>query len=107
MLSDPEVEAEEWWPGYEDPVGISVEPKEEDRFVMDMEEHGPDWDEDTVHIEVEDELCQREMVATEEAIVWARPRHALLVPAFVTITQADRAAGIWEGHSSYQTSTEA
>ena len=25
-LSDPEVDAEEWWPGYEDLVGISIEP---------------------------------------------------------------------------------
>ena len=103
-LSDPEVEAEEWEPGYEDPVRISVEPKEEDGFVMDMEEHGPDWDEDTVHIEVEDELRQHQMVATEEAIVWARPRRALSVPVFVTITQADCAAGVWEGH---RMSTEA
>ena len=93
--------------GYEDPVGISVEPKEEDGFVTDMEEHGPDWDEDTVHIEVEDELRWREMVATEEAIVWARPCRALSVPVFVTITQADLAAGIWEGHSLYRTSTDA
>ena len=35
-LSDHEVEAEEWEPGYEDLVGISVEPKEEDGFVTDM-----------------------------------------------------------------------
>ena len=60
-LSDPKVDADEWWPGYEDPVGISVEPNEEDGFVMDMEDHGPNWDEDTVHIEVEDELRQRRL----------------------------------------------
>ena len=106
-LSDPEMEVEEWEPGYEDPVGISVEPNEEDGFVTDMEEHGPDWDEDTVHIEVEDELRRCEMVTTEEAIVWARPRRALSMPVFVTITQADWAAGLWEGHSSYRMSTEA
>ena len=70
-LSDPEVEVEEWEPGYKDPVGISVEPSEEDGFVMDMEKHGHDWDEDTIQIEVEDELCQHRMVATEEAVVWA------------------------------------
>ena len=40
-LSDPEVDAEEWWPGYEDPVGRSVEPNEEDSFVMDG--HGGPW----------------------------------------------------------------
>ena len=54
--SDLEDEAEEWDPSYENPVGISVEPNEEDGFVMDMEDHCPDSDEDTVHIEVEDEL---------------------------------------------------
>ena len=59
MLSDPEVDAEEWWPGYEDPVGISVEPNEEDGFVVDMEDHDYDSDEDTVHIEEEDILCRR------------------------------------------------
>ena len=107
MLSDPEVEAEEWEPGYEDPVRISLEPKGEDGFEMDMEEHGPGWDEDTIHIEVEDELRWQEMVTTKEAIVWARPRRALSMPVFVTITQADWAAGLWEGHSSYRTSTEA
>ena len=99
-LSDLEVEAEEWEPGYEDLVGISVEPKEEDGFVTDMEEHGPNWDEDIVHFEVEDELCRREMVATEEAIVWARPRRAPSMPVFVTITQADWAAGVWKRHDS-------
>ena len=26
---------------------------------MDMEDHGHDSDEDTVHIEVEDEICRR------------------------------------------------
>ena len=41
-LSDPKVEAEAWEPGYEDLVGISVEPNEEDGFVTDMEDHGPD-----------------------------------------------------------------
>ena len=99
-LLDPEVEAEEWWPGHEDPVGISVEPNEEDGFVTDMEEHAPDWDEDTNHIDVEDELRRRQMVATEEAIVWARPHCALSVPVFVMIMQADWAAGVWEGHDS-------
>ena len=74
--------------------------------MMDMQEHGPDWDEDTVQIEVEDELCQHRMVATEEAVVWARPCHALLVPVFAMIMQADKAAGLWAHHSSYQTSTE-
>ena len=55
------MDAEEWEPGYEDLIGISVEPNEEDGFVVDMEDHGPDWDEDTVHIEVEDELRQRRL----------------------------------------------
>ena len=64
-LSYPEVDAEEWWPGYEDPVGISVEPNEEDGFVTDMEDHGPDWDEDMVHIEVEDELCRHRLDADD------------------------------------------
>ena len=58
-LSDPEVEAEEWEPGYEDPIEISVEPNEEDGFMAVMEDHGPDWDEDTIHIEVEDQLRKR------------------------------------------------
>ena len=43
-----------WEPGYVDPRGISVEPNEEDGFVMDMDDHEYDSDEDTVHIEVED-----------------------------------------------------
>ena len=62
-LLDPNVDADEWWLGYEDPVGISVEPNQEDSFVTDMEDHGPDWDEDTIHIEVEDDLRLRNLEA--------------------------------------------
>ena len=107
-LSDPEVDAEEWWPGYEDPVGISVEPNEEDSFVMDMEDHGPDWDEDTIHIEAEDELRLRKLEAegvdVEEWGEFIRTCHARSIPKLITIMQADQAAGVWKG---FNMSTEA
>ena len=102
-LSDPEVDAEEWWLGYEDPVGISVEPNQEDGFVTDMEDHGPDWDEDTVHIEVEDDLCLRSLeaqgVEVEEWGEYIRTRRARSVPTVLRCTQADFVAGMWQGRS--------
>ena len=48
-----------WELGYVDLVGVSVEPNEEDGFVMDMEDHDYNSDEYTIHIEEEDILCQR------------------------------------------------
>ena len=97
-LSDPEVDAEEWWPGYEDPVGISVEPNKEDGFVTDMEDHGPDWDEDTVHIEVEDDLRLRNLEAQGvEVEEWGEYIRARSIPTVLRFTQADFAAGMWQG----------
>ena len=99
-LSDPEVDAEEWWPGYEDPVGISVEPNEEDGFVMDMEGHGPDWDEDTVHIEVEDELSRhRRDAQVRVGSTQSRRRPPKSIPTVIRFTQVDRAASLWEGRT--------
>ena len=102
-LSDPEVDADEWEPGYEDPLGISVEPNEEDGFVTDMEDHGHDWDEDSVHIEVGDELCWRRLDA-DDGGEWIQTRHRPKLPVLIRITQADRGAGLWKGH---RTLTEA
>jgi len=100
-LSDPELDAEEWEPGYEDPVGISVEPNQEDGFVTDMEDHGPDWDEDTIHIEVEDDLRLRNLeeqgVEVEEWGEYIRTHRARSIPTVLRFTQADFAAGMWQG----------
>ena len=48
-------------------VGVSVEPNEEDGFVMDTEDHDYDSDEDTVHIEVED-ICRQRKRDTQERL---------------------------------------
>ena len=58
---------------YEDPVGISVEPNEEDGFVTDTEDHNYDSDEDTIHIEVEDIRCHRKRNAQEKVGHGANP----------------------------------
>ena len=84
---------------------------------MDMEDHGPDWDEDTVHIdwdedtihiEVEDELRLRKLEAegvdVEKWGEYIQTRRACLIPKLITITQADQGAGVWKG---FDMSTEA
>ena len=38
--------------------------------MTDMEDHGPNWDEDTVHIEVEDELRRSRLDPDDGASVW-------------------------------------
>ena len=74
---------------------------------MDMEDHGPDWDEDTVHIEAEDELHLRKLraegVDVEEWGEFIRTRRARSVPHLITIKQADRAAGVWKGFNMWST----
>ena len=98
------MDAEEWWPGYEDPVGISVELNEEDGFMMDMEDHGPDSDEDTVHIEVEDDLRRRRrdaQVRVGSTQSCRRPKSLSIVNR---ITQVDQGASVWKG---FDMSTEA
>ena len=68
---------------------------------MDMEDHGPDWDEDTIHIEAEDELRLRKLraegVDVEERGEFIRTRHARSVPTVIRFTQADVAAGMMQG----------
>ena len=96
--SDLEDGAEEWDPSYEDPVGISVEPNEEDGFMTDMEDHGPDWDEDTVHIEVEDELRRRRTDAqVRVGSTQSRRRPPRPIPTVLRFTRADVAAGMMQG----------
>ena len=102
--SDLEDEAEEWKPGYEDPVGISVEPNEEDGFVTDMEDHGSNWDEDSVHIEVEDELHCSRRDAQERVGSTLSSHRPKPLSKVNTITEAEMGAGVWEG---YRMSTEA
>ena len=66
-----------------------------------MEDHGPDWDEDTVHIEAEDELHLRKLraegVDMEEWGEFIRTCHARSIPTVLRFTQADFAAGMWQG----------
>ena len=68
---------------------------------MDMEDHGPDWDEDTIHIEAEDELHLRKLKAegvdVEEWGEFMRTHRAHSVPTVIRFTQADVAAGLWQG----------
>ena len=90
--------------GYEDPVGISVEPNEEDGFVMNMEDHGPDWDEDSVHIEVEDELRHRRRDAQVRVGSTQSHHRPKSLPKINRIAQVDRGAGVWKG---FDMSTEA
>ena len=71
--------------------------------MTDMEDHDPDWDEDTIHIEVEDDLRLRNLeaqgVEVEEWGEYIRTRRARSIPTVLRFTQADFAAGMWQGRS--------
>ena len=87
-----------WEPGYVDPVGISVEPNEEDGFVTDTEDHDYDSDEDTVHIEVEDIRRQRKREA-QERLDMVRPRRRHNPPEEIIVQVVDMGAGAVAGQN--------
>ena len=82
-FDDPDDE-DVWEPGQEEPVGMGIELTEEDGFVMDMEDHGYDWDEDNIHIEEED-ICRNRKRIAKDRLVMVQPRQRLNPPAEVIL----------------------
>ena len=66
---------------------------------MDMEDHGYDWDDDSIHIEDED-ICHKSKRETEERLQSSRPHPRRNPPAEVILLQAaDMGAGTVVGQN--------
>ena len=85
--------------GQEEPVRLGLEPTEDDGFIMDMEDHGYDWDDASIHIEDED-ICHKREREAEERLQSSRPRPRRNPPAEVMLLQAaDMGAGTVVGQN--------